>query len=213
MTAPELKTCPFCGGEAITSSSVVDRQTLYAHCKDHTCPGWSVSRCLPVRWNHRADLAAPAQGRVKPLVWDRDGRRLHLDETMQMSLGYDWDGYTLMRQEAYGLGCSYIIWPDHIGAKTWNLYGVADGIYVQNIAGEEAAKAAAQADYEARILAALEPQPDPRDEVIARLVEALEHIRSRAISTRGDQAYREFPRFAEKAARAPLAAAKAVQHG
>jgi hypothetical protein len=36
----------------------------------------------------------------------------------------------------------------------------------------EAAKAAAQADYEARILAAIDTQPDPRDAVIARLVEA-----------------------------------------
>ena len=36
----------------------------------------------------------------------------------------------------------------------------------------EAAKAAAQADYATRILAALDVQPDTRDEVIARLVEA-----------------------------------------
>jgi len=59
---------------------------------------------------------------------------------------------------------------------------------------------------------AIDPQPDPRDAVIARLVEALEHIRSRAISTRGDQAYREFPRFAEKASRAAIAAAKPSYH-
>ena len=38
------------------------------------------------------------------------------------------------------------------------------------------AKAAAQADYTALILAAIEPTPDPRDAVIARLVEAADKI-------------------------------------
>ena len=37
----------------------------------------------------------------------------------------------------------------------------------------DAAKGIAQADYERRILAAIETQPDPRDAVIAQLVEAL----------------------------------------
>ena len=40
---------------------------------------------------------------------------------------------------------------------------------------------------------------------IAALTEALRTIHKRAISTRGDQAYREFPRFAEKVSRAALA--------
>jgi len=38
---------------------------------------------------------------------------------------------------------------------------------------KDAAKAAAQADYEARILAAIDVQPDPRDAQIAALVEAV----------------------------------------
>lgn len=50
----ELKPCPFCGGEAIARPSVVCDQGLYVYCKDHTCQGWTVSRCPPVRWNTRA---------------------------------------------------------------------------------------------------------------------------------------------------------------
>lgn len=96
-----------------------------------------------------------SDGQVKSLVWDRDGRKLALDDTMQMGLGYDWDGYEVMRQEAYGKDCGYIIWPDRIGSEVWNLYGTANGLYVQNLKGEDAAKGAAQADYEARIISAL----------------------------------------------------------
>jgi len=92
---------------------------------------------------------------VKPLVWDFDGRLLRLDGTMQFSKGYDWDGYECCRQEGYGLGCAYIIWPDNIGSNSWNVYGTFDGLYIHGVNGEEAAKAAAQADYEACILSAL----------------------------------------------------------
>lgn len=106
----------------------------------------------------RADLS-PAAVTVRPLEWDVDGRDFPLDDTMHMGKGYDWDSYELFRQEAKGLGCGYIIWPDHIGSKIFSLYGIADGLYVQNLDGEEAAKAAAQADYERRILSALSPTP------------------------------------------------------
>jgi hypothetical protein len=51
-----LKPCPFCGGEAVATPSAICRETLYAYCKDHTCPGRSVSRCQPALWNRRADL-------------------------------------------------------------------------------------------------------------------------------------------------------------
>jgi hypothetical protein len=50
----DLKPCPFCGGDAIARPSVVCDQWLYAYCKDHTCQGWTVSRCPPARWNTRA---------------------------------------------------------------------------------------------------------------------------------------------------------------
>jgi hypothetical protein len=54
----------------------------------------------------------------------------------------------------------------------------------------------------------IDTQPDPRDAVIARLVEALTEVRKKAIGLRGDQAYREFARYAEKKTRTVLAAAK-----
>ena len=107
---------------------------------------------------------------VKPLVWDQDGRRLHLDDTMAMSKSYDWDGYELLRQEAYGLGASYMIWPDHIGSKSFNLYGDADGLYMQDLTEAEA-KAAAQNDYERRIRAALEPQTPAQAALALRNIE------------------------------------------
>ena len=56
----------------------------------------------------------------------------------------------------------------------------------------------------ADLIATLATQLAERDARIAALTEALRTIHTRAISTRGDQAYREFPRFAEKASRAAL---------
>lgn len=50
----ELKPCPFCGGEAISTPAVIDRTIMYAHCRDHRCPGWTVSRCTSNYWNTRA---------------------------------------------------------------------------------------------------------------------------------------------------------------
>lgn len=67
----------------------------------------------------------------------------------------------------------------------------------------------------ARIMAALEPQPDPRDEVISKLVDALERIGG----VRGPYGFPfpdadlDYGAFAVVEARVALAAAKAVQHG
>lgn len=106
------------------------------------------------------DALKAGRVRVKPLVWDVDGRSLHMDHTMAFSKSYNWDGWDCFRQEGYGIGASYIIWPDSICIEKWNLYGTADGLFVNDLRGEGAAKAAAQADYEARILSALELTPD-----------------------------------------------------
>jgi hypothetical protein len=112
-------------------------------------------------------VSAPVAVRVRELEWDADGRKLHMDQSMAFSKSYDWDGWDCFRQEGYGLGASYIIWPDSIGSARWNLYGTVDGLFIPDLNGETAAKAAAQADYAARIMAAIEVVD------VAELVEAL----------------------------------------
>jgi len=122
---------------------------------------WVVD-ALNAAWNRRADLAAvPAQVKVKPLVWRDEYRPVASPQTYQIwpdnggSGAPDdpietFDGFMLYSPTMLGLGVHQTI---------------------------EAAKAAAQADYNARILAAIEPQPDPRDEIIARLVGVLAKLR------------------------------------
>lgn len=183
----------------------------------------------------RADLAAvqPAQVRVKPLVWTtRSGA-----------------------PTAFG---NYIVTcEDHDDVTVWFvLFGGKALARCGEHRTEYAAKAAAQADYETRILAALEPQPDPRDEqrralekvirnqrvqikrlaataeahwrfvnrvreerladprneVIARLVEAAKPFAQVRIKDGVSQAG-DIGRTDVTNIRAALAAAKAVQHG
>ena len=62
-------------------------------------------------------------------------------------------------------------------------------------------RAAAQADFEVRIMSVIDVQPDPRDEVIAKLVEALKRYKSGA---------RRVPFDLAVSSDAALAAAKAV---
>ena len=94
-------------------------------------------------------------GKVKPLVWYKENERC---------------------------------WSAHWGFATYSVYLRDDGQYSMRMswsllmtdgyfAALEAAKAAAQSDYAARILAAIETTPDPRDAVIARLVEAMLELR------------------------------------
>jgi hypothetical protein len=166
-----------------------------------TLRGWSETPPDPMQSKEytRADLSTQPVGavKVKPLVWDFDGRKLRMDDTMAFSKSYDWDGYECFRQEGYGLGCGYIIWPDKIGGSRWSLYGMADGLFVTDITSVEAAKAAAQADYEARILSALEPDPlaDPR-------VVALE----KALRDAGDYIGKGRPQMAQNIIRNAIAA-------
>ena len=207
MTAPELKPCPFCGGEAITSPSVVDRQVLYAHCKDHTCPGWTVSRCPPVRWNRRADLTAvqpdPNAGAatVKPLVWGDYPNRAFANPDVYVAEAPFSHKYQAQRDPWANSFMAYLHPTAPIASSTlwWESKGHAT---------IEDAQAAAQADYEARIMAAIDVQPDPRDEVIARLVEAMHTISGDIqINADGEEELSDAARIA----RAALAAAKAAQ--
>lgn len=188
MTAPELKPCPFCGA--------VDPEWLASHvvCDcGATGPRQDVDREYQADamraltdWNRRADLAAvqPAQVRVKPLVWRDDGTNGH--ET----------------DHAFGF---YEVYPSPEGDML-SRDGVDSGVFPTL----EAAKAAAQTDYEARILAALEPQPDPRDEVIKGLVEAATGA-AEAIDMAYGSDDDESPHRHSAKLRAALAAAKAVQ--
>ena len=76
----------------------------------------------------------------------------------------------------------------------------------------KAAMIAAQADYDARILAALEPQPDPRDEVIARLVEAATPFADESLYADKHHDFVTVKRSDCDAIGTALAAAKALQH-
>jgi hypothetical protein len=142
----------------------------------------------------RADLAGPAQVKVKPLVWEDDG---HGNFRAQSVRG--------------GEGVDRIIEPQVIGDDrvTYEAWGIKDSF--DDLA---AAMSAVEAEILSEILAAIDPQPDPRDEVIARLVEALDECRQ-ALKDYMNQ----YPHMvkgylvdAEQHASAALAAAKAVQH-
>lgn len=134
------------------------------------------------------------QMKAKPLVWEHGRNRLQMDSTMMMGKGYDFDTMELTRQEGYGFGCGYIIWAirSGLGKKSWNVYGTLDGIFIQDIASEDAAKDAAQADYEAMILSAIEPAPVTPAEAakvllsnraaIAAMVDAAEEAHEKGVS-------------------------------
>ena len=114
----------------------------------------------------RADLAAVQPDpnavavKVKPLVWEQSG------------------GSHIMDGESHTVPSGYTVrYADENGWK-WQASGI--GAYGWE-PSPALAKAAAQSDHTARILDALEPQPDPRDEVIARLVDALEFYAPRQV--------------------------------
>jgi hypothetical protein len=149
----------------------------------------------------RADLAAvPAQVRVKPLVWE-NVQTVYGPETYQ---AYGATGfYQVFTDEDSSAGAVLAEFATNEGQ-----FGTIHARSVARVGGFIEAQAAAQADYEARILAVLEPQPDPRDAVIARLVEALRNI---AEGNLGDAAWQANYARIKDVARAALAAAKAVQ--
>ena len=188
MTAPEMKPCPFCGEtDTVILNGPVEDDWCAVVCNKCSARGpinYTDHHAITA-WNRRADFAAvqPAQVRVKPLVWKGDSIRVTANGMGKY--------YSCMRmfhgQKGSGWECDEGDWHPTI----------------------EAAKAAAQADYEARILAALEPQPisksadlhDPRDEVIKGLVEALRLVGSNYLLP---------PQF-QVPIDAALSAAKAVQ--
>lgn len=161
--APELLPCPFCGSVEARSASDGWGNTYY---KCLECKARGPSRFMkepdPVAWNTRADLAPDPLGavKVKPLVWD-----CHPDASHDPKCN-----------EHYGGGQENLV-----GVNEYNIYPhpCAIGMFVLDVMGNrceedfpsvEAAKAAAQADYEARIRSALEP--DPQDVKVAGLLQA-----------------------------------------
>ena len=99
-------------------------------------------------------LSVVAAPKVKALEWVYDGGKVRLDDNLMFGKGYDYDGLEMCRQEAYGVGCNYLIWPDSITSKDFSLYATSDGLYIQSLTEQEA-KAAAQSHYEKLILEAL----------------------------------------------------------
>jgi len=160
---PDLLPCPFCGGVAQIDTGLSDAPfspgeehvyctTVFLNSPTDSSCGASQSGVgnwnRRAAWNTRTPTPAPNAGavKVKPLSWIGDARWPSTSWA---------DGYQINEQDE----------------NEWLLTTPkGDSITTHTL---DDAKAAAQADYAARIMAALDVQPDPRDEVIARLVESL----------------------------------------
>lgn len=148
MTAPDLKPCPFCGGEARKWQDPSHSAAWFIGCDDgdRDCFGsihWAETEAEAIAaWNRRAALPARWVG-VKPLVWEPSviGKPWH-------SAKAPWGWY-------------YAQWDDETQAWFASLeMGEVEAPIIlspSDVPTIDAAKAAAQADYEARILSALEP--------------------------------------------------------
>ncbi|NKX40857.1 hypothetical protein HGG71_05160 [Rhodobacteraceae bacterium R_SAG2] len=132
MEAPELKPCPFCGTPP--SMEKID----YVYCDNPLCPMKGVDSFRLDAWNNRhtyRQARESADGvKVKPLVWECEG-------------GWRWKG-----TPPDGFFASVAKWVWQAPKGGFKHAGCKDPL-----ATLEEAKAAAQADYEARIKAALVP--------------------------------------------------------
>ena len=124
---PELKPCPFCGGEPIVERQGDRRQSHIIYCGEcggrlETGETWNTGQL----WNTRTEP------QVRPLVWVKH-------PTAEI-----WRCYTIIGQ--------YMVFT--ISAPTWEFDGINDRT-TRTALNETEAKAAAQADYTRRILSAL----------------------------------------------------------
>ena len=110
---------------------------------------------------------APNAGavKVKPLVWEIVPTG-YGPETYQASAATGF--YQVFTDEDSSSGAVFAEF-----ATDERQFGMIYARSISRVNGFIEAKAAAQADYATRILAAIDPTPDPRDAVIARLVEAV----------------------------------------
>ncbi len=174
MTA-ELKPCPFCGVEA---SEFKDRghSTAYSvGCFNGDCTiepnTWADTKAEAIAaWNTRADLSQAAitaamMGAVKPLEWVHDKAECEVGVYV-IDSGKSGDG----RWWAWALN------PDASDPFFIWTYGNSAGT-------EEFAKAAAQADYQARILSALSIPTDAAAALAGRDTQVRDEVlRSAAIA-------------------------------
>lgn len=106
------------------------------------CPICDIAGCRHIR-EAASQPAEPVAVRVKPLVWVSDPE----------NCGEDWLHRAVSGVYLYEVG------RHEAGGWWWQEDGAVGGYAVDVDGGEESAKSAAQADYEARIMAALDVQP------------------------------------------------------
>ena len=146
--APDLLPCPFCGGVPYLAN-IAMTGCAYVVCTDCRMQSDDGSKDRVIAaWNTRStpDLAAP---RVRALVWEqvqicKYGPQVYEAETPFML-------YQVFDDEDSSMGAVFVeraILRDHFGTKL--------AVSIARVGGFEEAKAAAQADFTARILAALD---------------------------------------------------------
>ena len=152
--AAALLPCPKCG----------ENKDAWLKCSHIVCRGGEVFGRLPADPVVKADSCQPV--RVKPLVWGDYPNRAFANPDVAVAEASFSHRYQAQRDPWANSFMAYLHPTAPIASSTlwWESKGHAT---------IESAKAAAQADYKARILSAIEPQPDSRDAVMARLMEAL----------------------------------------
>ena len=107
---------------------------------------WTDHEAEIARLTAERDAAMAGAVKAKPLVWECvSGSRLIFD--------------------AVGFNSTYRLWVQLDGSAKWQARYAGDWIDAPN---PEAAQAAAQADYDARILAAIQPDPEAHQAALAK---------------------------------------------